>query len=236
MAAQASPLHSAHHWHLHVFRSPMGESEFRFAPLLRWLGLTLIVVLVLQMAAVVVAIDWADTSRPPQVTGPLVALAPLGFLGLLVTLIASRLEDPQQRHTPLRWVVCGCSALLAAGMIAAIPMSLSSEAGDAIQLQNLDQGRQALKEARQFREDDQQVEALGEQLAQAGQLAADATDDDKRRAAQVMVDEQIVQMEEQLQRFEAQRTRESRQRLIGGTASAVVLAVAFALLALTAVL
>ena len=44
------------------------------------------------------------------------------------------------------------------------------------------------------------------------------------------------QMESQLQRFEAQRTRESRQRLIGGTASAVVLAVAFALLALTAVL
>ena len=121
-------------------------------------------------------------------------------------------------------------------MIAAIPMSLSSEAGDASQLQNLDQGRQALKEARQFREDEQQVEALGEQLAQAGQLAADATADDKRRAAQVMVDEQIVQMESQLQRFEAQRTRESRQRLIGGTASAVVLAVAFALLALTAVL
>ena len=214
----------------------MGESEFRVGPLLRWLGLTLIVVLVLQMAAVVVAIDWADTSRSPQLTGPLVALAPLGFLGLLVTLIASRLEDPQQRHTPLRWVVCGCAALLAAGMIAAIPMSLSSEAGDASQLQNLDQGRQALKEARQFREDEQQVEALGEQLAQAGQLAADATADDKRRAAQVMVDEQIVQMESQLQRFEAQRTRESRQRLIGGTASAVVLAFAFALLALTAVL
>ena len=214
----------------------MGESEFRFAPLLRWLGLTLIVVLVLQMAAVVVAIDWADTSRPPQLTGPLVALAPLGFLGLLVTLIASRLEHPQQRHTPLRWVVCGCSALLAAGMIAAIPMSLSSEAGDASQLQNLDQGRLALKEARQFREDEQQVEAFGEQLAQAGQLAADATANDKRRAAEVMVDEQIVQMESQLQRFEAQRTRESRQRLIGGTASAVVLAVAFALLALTAVL
>ena len=214
----------------------MGESEFRFAPLLRWLGLTLIVVLVLQMAAVVVAIDWAGTSRPPQLTGPLVALAPLGFLGLLVTLIASRLEHPQQRQTPLRWVVCGFSALLAAGMIAAIPISLSSEAGDASQLQNLDQGRQALKEARQFREDEQQVEALGEQLAQAGQLAADATADDKRRAAEVMVDEQIVQMESQLQRFEAQRTRESRQRLIGGTASAVVLAIAFALLALTAVL
>lgn len=217
-------------------RSPIGESEFRFAPLLRWLGLTLIVVLLLQMAAVVVAIDWADTSRPPQLTGPLVALAPLGFLGLLVTLIASRLDHPQQRHTLLRWFVFGCSALLAAGMIAAIPISLSSGAGDASQLQNLEQGRKAMKEARQFRDDEQQVAALGEQLAQAGQLAADATADDKRLAAEVMVDEQIDQMEAQLQRFEVQRTRESRQRLIGGTASAVVLAVAFALLALTAVL
>ena len=217
-------------------RSPIGESEFRFASLLRWLGLTLIVVLLLQMAAVVVAIDWADTSRPPQLTGPLVALAPLAFLGLLVTLIASRLDHPQQRHTCLRWIVFGCSALLAAGMIAAIPISLSSGAGDASQLQNLEQGRQALKEARQFRDDEQQVAALGEQLAQAGQLAADATADDKRLAAEVMVDEQIDQMEAQLQRFEVQRTRESRQRLIGGTASAVVLAVAFALLALTAVL
>jgi len=214
----------------------VGEPEFRFAPLLRWLGLTLIVVLVLQMAAVVVAIDWADTSRPPQLTGPLVALAPLGFLGLLVTLIASRLDQPQQRRTPLRWVVCGCSVLLAASMVAAIPMTLSGQAGDASQLQNLEQGRQALKDARQFREDDQQVAALGEQLAQAGQLAADATDDDKRRAAETMVDEQINQMESQLQRFEAQKTRESRQRMIGGTASAVVLAVAFVLLGLTAVL
>lgn len=214
----------------------MGEPAFRLAPLLRWLGLTLIVVLVLQMAAVVVGIDWSDTSRPPQLTGPLVALAPLGFLGLLVTLIASRLDLPQQRHTPLRWIVCGCAALLAAGMIAAIPLSLSGDAGDANQLQNLDQGRQALKEARQFREDGQQVEALGEQLAQAGQLAADATDEDKRRAALAMIDEQIDQMQSQLNRFEAQRNRESRQRLIGGTASAVALAVAFALLALTAVL
>ena len=69
-----------------------------------------------------------------------------------------------------------------------------------------------------------------------GQLAADATEDDKRRAALVMIDEQIDQMQTQLQRFEDQRNRESRQRLIGGTASAVVLAVAFALLALAAVL
>lgn len=214
----------------------MGESDFRLASLLRWLGLTLIVVLVLQMAAVVVGIDWSDPSRPPQLTGPLVALAPLGFLGLLITLIASRLDHPQQRRTPLRWIVCVCSALLAAGMIAALPLSLSRDVGDPSQHQNLEQGRLAIKEARQFREDDQQVAALGEQLAQAGQLAADATEDDKRRAALAMVDEQIDQMQSQLKRFEDQKRRESRQRFIGGTATAAVLALAFTLLALTAVL
>ena len=77
---------------------------------------------------------------------------------------------------------------------------------------------------------------MGEQLAQAGQLAADATELDKQRAAKTMIDEQITQMETQLKRVESQQTRESRQRLIGGTANAVVLAVAFVLLALTAVI
>ena len=51
-----------------------------------------------------------------------------------------------------------------------------------------------------------------------------------------MVDDQIAQMEEQLNTVEAGQTRESRQRFIGGTINAVVLAVAFVLLAFTAVL
>jgi hypothetical protein len=77
---------------------------------------------------------------------------------------------------------------------------------------------------------------LGEQLAQAGQLAADATEDDKLRAAEKMVDDQITQMEVQLKTVEAGQARESQQRFIGGTITAVVLAVAFVLLAFTAVL
>lgn len=208
----------------------------RLGSMLRWLGLTLVVVLILQMAAVVVGIDWADTSPPPQLTGPLVALAPLGFLGLLITLMGSRLDFPRQRRTPLRWLVCCLSALLAAGMIAAIPLSMNGGADSVSRRQDLDQGRQAIQEARQFREDVEQVQALGEQLAQAGQLAADATDADKRRAAELMIDEQIGQMTTQLQRIEDQERRESQQRLIGGTASAAVLAVAFVLLSLTSVL
>ena len=213
-----------------------GTETGRLASLLRWLGLTMVFVLVLQMAAVLVGSDWSAEATSPQITGPLVALAPLGFIGLLTCLIGSRLENPQQQVTPLRVVVCVLSALLAIGMLVAVPMSLSSGAGDLSQAQNIEQGRAAMKEARAFRDNPEQVASLGEQLAQAGQLAADASKDDKQRAAETMIDEQISQMATQLKRVESQKNRESRQRLIGGTATAVVLAIAFVLLALTAVI
>ena len=213
-----------------------GTETGRLASLLRWLGLTMVLVLVLQMAAVLVGSDWSPEVISPQITGPLVALAPLGFIGLLTCLIGSRLENPQQQVTPLRAVVCVLSALLAIGMLVAVPMSLSSGAGDLSQAQNIEQGRLAMKEARAFRDNPEQVASLGEQLAQAGQLAADASKDDKQLAAETMIDEQISQMATQLKQVESQKNRESRQRLIGGTASAVVLAIAFVLLALTAVI
>ena len=213
-----------------------GTETGRLASLLRWLGLTMVFVLVLQMAAVLVGSDWSEEATSPQITGPLVALAPLGFIGLLTCLIGSRLENPQQQVTPLRAVVCVLSALLAIGMLVAVPMSLSSGAGDLSQAQNIEQGRAAMKEARAFRDNPEQVASLGEQLAQAGQLAADASKDDKQRAAETMIDEQISQMATQLKRVESQKNRESQQRLIGGTATAVVLAIAFVLLALTAVI
>ena len=213
-----------------------GTETGRLASLLRWLGLTMVFVLVLQMAAVLVGSDWSAEATSSQITGPLVALAPLGFIGLLTCLIGSRLENPQQQVTPLRAVVCVLSALLAIGMLVAVPMSLSSGADDLSQAQNIEQGRAAMKEARAFRDNPEQVASLGEQLAQAGQLAADASKDDKQRAAETMIDEQISQMATQLKRVESQKNRESRQRLIGGTATAVVLAIAFVLLALTAVI
>ena len=213
-----------------------GTETGRLASLLRWLGLTMVFVLVLQMAAVLVGSDWSAEATSPQITGPLVALAPLGFIGLLTCLVGSRLENPKQQVTPLRAVVCVLSALLAMGMLVAVPMSLSSGAGDLSQAQNIEQGRAAMKEARAFRDNPEQVASLGEQLAQAGQLAADASKDDKQRAAETMIDEQISQMATQLKRVESQKNRESRQRLIGGTATAVVLAIAFVLLALTAVI
>ena len=208
----------------------------RFGPLLRWLGLTMVVVLVLQMAAVLTGIDWEDSTTRPQVTGPLVAIAPMGFMGLLIALIGSRLDQPQKRLTPLRWLVCLLSAVLAIGMIAAVPLSLSVNSSDGPAAQRLQQLSQTLSEARKVREDENQIKAIGEQLAQAGQLPADATSEDKLRAGENFVDTQIAQFEDQRKTLETQQSKSESQRLIGGTGTAVVLAIAFALLALTAVL
>ena len=196
----------------------------------------MVVVLGLQLVGLLTGIDWSDPSIKAQAMGAVVTLAPLGFLGLLVALIGSRLEEPHRRLTPLRWVICVLSAVLAVGMIVAVPLSLTEPTEDSPKVQNLNQGRQAIAEAQRFREDEQQVKALGEQLAQAGQLAADASDEDKRRAAEQMVDSQISQMQDQLEKVEQQQSRETRQRLVGVTGSAVVLAIAFVLLALTSVL
>ena len=199
----------------------------------------MVVVLVLQMAAVLTGIDWSDidwsdSSTWPQVTGPLVAIAPMGFMGLLIALLGSRLDHPQRGSTPLRWLVCLLSAVLAIGMIAAVPLSLSANSSDAAQ--RLDQLSQTLNEARKVREDENQVKAFGEQLAQAGRLAADATAEDKLRAGENFVDIQIAQLEEQRSALESQQSRAESQRLIGGTGTAAVLAIAFALLSLAAVL
>jgi len=220
-----------------VSSSEIGSTSVgRLSPLLRWLGLTMVVVLGLQLAAMLTGLDWSDPNIKVQAMGAAVTLAPLGFLGLLVALIGSRLDHPRRSTTPLRWLICVLSAVLAIGMVTAGLLSLGKPAEDSPKLQNLTQGRQAIAEAQRFLDDDAQVKALGEQLAQAGQLAMDATDNDKRRAAEQMVETQISQMQDQLEKAEQQLNRESRQRLVGVTGSAVVLAVAFVLLALTAVL
>ena len=104
-----------------------------------------------------------------------------------------------------------------------------------LRLRNLEQGREALKDARAFAD-----QATGDVPGRAGwpRLVNSLRMPPMKtsRAAEKMVDDQIAQMEAQLKTVEAGQARESQQRFIGGTITAVVLAVAFVLLAFTAVL
>ena len=118
-----------------------------------------------------------------------------------------------------------------------IPFGISGNqelAGEADQ--SLNQKRGQLEMARQQSANPDNVKLLGEQLAQAGQLPHDATDEDKAKAAQEFIDKQLSQMDQQIQQAERQRNLAVNQRRFGGTLSAMVLSVALVLLALAAVI
>ena len=205
--------------------------------MLRWLGLTLVVLLVLQLVVIVSAADWSDSTFQQVLIERWVNQAPMGLVGLLLMLVGSRLDHPTAARTPIRWVVCGVSSLLAIAMIAVVPMAITGNQSLADQAdQTLESKRSQLEMARQQSKDPEGVKMLGEQLAQAGQLPADATDADKAKAAQQFIDGQLAQMDEQIQQAERQRNLAVNQRRYGGTFSAVVMAVAFVLLALASVL
>lgn len=213
------------------------SSNLRLAPVLRWLGITLVVLLFLQLLVLIGAADWADATFQQVLIERLVNQSPMGLVGLLLMLIGSRLDHPTAVRTPIRWVVCGLSALLTITMIALVPMAITGNQSLAGQAdQTLQQKRGQLEMARQQSKNPEGVKMLGEQLAQAGQLPADATDADKVKAAQQFIDGQLAQMDEQIQQAERQRNLAVNQRRFGGTFSAIVLAVAFALLALASVL
>jgi uncharacterized protein involved in exopolysaccharide biosynthesis len=204
---------------------------------LRWLGLTLVVLLVLQLVVILSAADWSDATFQQVLIERLVNQAPMGLVGLLLMLIGSRLDHPTAARTSIRWVVCVVSSLLAIAMIAVVPMAITGNKSLADQAdQTLESKRSQLEMARRNSRDPEGVKMLGEQLAQAGQLPEDASDADKTKAAQQFIDGQLAQMDQQIQQAERQRNLTVNQRRYGGTISAAVMAVAFVLLALASVL
>ena len=189
------------------------------------------------MAVLLSAADWADGVFKQLLIERLVNQAPMGFVGLLLMLLGSRMDHPETARPPIRWLVSLLSALLAIVMIVVVPVSISGNqnlSGESDQ--TLEQQRGQLEMARQQSANPDNVKMLGNQLSQAGQLPADASEDDKIEAAQAFIDKQLEQMEQQIKQGERQRNLAVNQRRYGGTMSAVILAVAFLLLALTAVI
>lgn len=152
-------------------------------------------------------------------------------------LLGSRLDHPESARPPIRWVVSALSAVLAIAMIVVVPVSITGNQNLSGETeQTLDQQRGQLEMAREQSANPDNVKMLGNQLAQAGQLPADASEEDKTKAAQAFIDKQLKQMEQQIQQGERQRNLAVNQRRYGGTLSAVILAIALLLLALAAVI
>ena len=209
----------------------------RFGNLFRWLGLTLVVLLLLQLLAVLAVNGWGEESFRQLVSTTLVTQSPMAFVGLSLMLIAARLDDPRASRTPLHWFVAVVSGVLALALLVTVPVTIS---GDRAVSDQADQALMAqkgqLEMARAQLQNPQVIEQVIAQGEQAGQIPATATEAQKQQAAKAFMDRQLKQADDQLKQAERRRDLAANQRRIGGLGTAVVLVVAFTLLALVAVL
>ena len=221
------------------FRHPAVSSASlgRFSVLLRWLGLTLVLLLGLQLLALLSVNGWGEESFNQLLVERLVNQSPMALVGLLLVLFGSRLDSPQERFTTLRWVVCVISGLLAISMLVAIPVSIS---GDRTLTEQADQALTAKKGqvamARTQMQNPQVIEQVVLQGERAGQIPPDAPEAQKKEAATRFINGQLKQAEGQIKEAERARDLAANQRSIAGTGTALVMAIAFTLLALASVL
>ncbi len=213
----------------------------RLAPLLRWLGLTLVVLMGLQLFGLLLSWNWDLEPFRQLFIDRLVGEAPMALVGLLLMLTAQRLEDGGGR-SPFRWLVGVLAALLALAMVAAVPLSISAENALVEQAQRQDaaiaQQSAQLEMQRQQVENPAFVDQLIAEAEKEGRIPASASAEEKKQKAREFIDTQIrpqlKQAEQQLAQARLGRDLAVQQRRFGGTGRAVVLAIAFVLLTLVA--
>jgi len=209
----------------------------RLGHLLRWLGLTLVVLLALQLLVLLGSWNWAEEGYRQLLMDRLVSQSPMALVGLLMMLFGSRLDHPAAGRTPLRWLVAVVSILLAFALVVAVPVSISGDRSLSEQAdQQLAARKGQLAMARAQMDNPQVIDQLIAQAAQAGQIPADATPEQQQAAAKSFMQRQLQQAEDQLQQQQRARDLTVNQRRYGGTGTAVVLAIGFVLLALVALL
>ena len=216
----------------------MSTASFgRLGHLLRWLGLTLVVLLALQLLVLLGSWNWAEEGYRQLLMDRLVNQSPMALVGLLLMLFGSRLDHPAAGRTPLRWLVAVVSILLALALVVAVPVSISGDRSLSDQAdQQLAARKGQLEMARAQMDNPQVIDQLIAQAAQAGQIPADATPEQQQAAAKAFMQRQLQQAEGQLQQQQRARDLTVNQRRYGGTGTAVVLAIGFVLLALVALL
>lgn len=207
----------------------------RLGHLLRWLGLTLVVLLGLQLLVLLPSWNWGDEAYRQLLIDRLVTQSPMALVGLLLMLFGIRLDSPSDHRTPLAWLAGVLAILLAIANVIAVPVTISGDRTLADQAdQQLDARQGQLAMARAQLANPQAIDQFVGQAEQAGQLPPNASIEDKRKLVKQLMERQLQQAEEQLTQQKKARDITVNQRRIGGTGTAVVLAVAFVLVALAA--
>lgn len=214
----------------------------RLPYLLRWLGLTLVVLMGLQLAGLLLSWNWELEPFRQLFIDRLVGESPMALVGLLLMLTAQRLEAGSAGRTPLRWLVGLLGILLTITMVVAVPISIDAERSLVEQAQQQDaaiaQQAAQLELQRQQVDDPAFVDQLIAEAEQEGRIPATAPEEEKKQKAREFIDSQIrpqlEQAEQQVTQARLGRNLAVQQRRFGGTARAVVLAIAFALVAMVA--
>lgn len=201
------------------------------------MGITLVVLLVLQLVAVLSLWDWEEEAFRQLVVERLISQAPMALIGLLLMYVSSRLEDQSEGRTPVLWTVCIISGLLAVLLTASLPITFG---GDQQMQQQNDQQIAAklgqLEMARQQSKDPALLQQLIKQAEATGQVPSGATEAQKTQSARAFIDRQLDQLETQFKQTEQTAKVTLSQRRYGGSLGAVVLIIAFTILCLGSVL
>ncbi len=203
------------------------------------MGITLVVLLLLQMLSVLILWDWGSEPFRQLVVERLVSQAPMALIGLVLMYLSSRLEDlsGSKARTPLLWSVCIISGLLAVLLTAALPVAFG---GDQILQEQTDQQlaaqRAQLEMARQQSQNPAVLQQLVRQAESSGQIPAGASDAQKNQAARAFIDRQLESMQSKFTQAEQSAKVANSQRRFGSTGGAIALIVAFTILCLGTVL
>lgn len=201
------------------------------------MGITLVVLLGLQLAGVLVLNDWGEEAFRQLVVERLVNQSPMALVGLVLMYLSSRLEDDSENRTPVLWAVCVISGLLAVVLTASLPVAFG---GDNLMQQQTDQQMASkkgqLEMARQQSKDPALLQQLIKQAEASGQVPASASVAQKTQAARAFVDRQLEQLEQQYKQSVQTAQVTLNQRRFGGTGGAIVLIIAFTILCLGSVL
>jgi len=217
----------------------------RFGYLLRWIGITLVVLLGLQLLVLLASWNWGLEPFRQLLVDRLVGESPMALLGMVLMLYGAKIDQPQaSTRSPIQWVVGVVSILLAIAMVVAVPVSIGSENATAQQVAQADAA--IAMQSMQLQREKEQLAAPGAvdqviaQAEKAGQIPAGVSEEQKKAQARQFIDTQLKpQLEKQeLQLGQAKLGRDLavQQRRFGGTGRSAVLAIAFVVLALVALL
>lgn len=210
----------------------------RLGHLLRWLGLTLVVLLALQLLVLLASWNWSEEAYRQLLIDRLITQSPMALVGLLLMLFGIRLDTPHEHRTPLGWVAGVLAILLALANIVAVPLTISGDrtlTDQTSQQLTARQGQLAMARAQLANASPEALDQFAQQAERAGQqIPGTANLEERRRLVKQVVESQLQQAEEQLRQQQQAHALSVTQRRIGGTGSATVLAVAFVLVALAA--